>query len=536
MADKLKEIPAKILEWWKKFTSRQRTIIIIIAAAVVFTFAIIIYTFTKPDYTRLGTYENTATTAKIVEILEGAGITHRESADAMTVEVLTNQLAQANMAIATEGYIPDDLKYEDHVQTGMSTTSADRNNQWTLLKAKYMENMFRQATPVKDVKVQLTLAQNTGRLSETKQESFASIQVTVDDSFTAANAMAMAKSAATCLGNTSTANITIVDQNMNVLFAGGDEYSTMGVANSMQELQNQASLWMTNQVKKVLLGTKQYMTIEVASHLDVNFSNYTRQVTEYYTNNNNEQGYITHQDLFNTETTNGVEGIPGTDSNGEDLTGYVNPDSSGGSSTSSESSTDYQLNVSDTITNGPAGSINYENSSLSVSMIRYREYYEENVERQGLLDGGITWEDFKDANRASIKQEVDPEFIQLAANASGISEDKITIVAYEEPVFYDKEGYSVSATDITSIVMIILILALLLFVILRSMGPRKKAVEEEEPELPVEEVLQSTQESTVEDIDLEAKSETRKMVEKFVDENPEAAANLLRNWLNEDWN
>ena len=39
----------------------------------------------------------------------------------------------------------------------------------------------------------------------------------------------------------------------------------------------------------------------------------------------------------------------------------------------------------------------------------------------------------------------------------------------------------------------------------------------------------------LEDIDLEAKSETRKMVEKFVDENPEAAASLLRNWLNEDW-
>ena len=29
--------------------------------------------------------------------------------------------------------------------------------------------------------------------------------------------------------------------------------------------------------------------------------------------------------------------------------------------------------------------------------------------------------------------------------------------------------------------------------------------------------------------------ETRKIVEKFVEENPEAAASLLRNWLNEDW-
>ena len=56
------------------------------------------------------------------------------------------------------------------------------------------------------------------------------------------------------------------------------------------------------------------------------------------------------------------------------------------------------------------------------------------------------------------------------------------------------------------------------------------------PELSVEDMLQSTPpEPEVENIDVETKSDTRKLVEKFVDENPEAAANLLRNWLNEDW-
>lgn len=535
MADKLKEIPEKILEWWKKFTSRQRTIIIVIAAAVLFTFGIVLYTFTKPQYTKLGTYDNSTTAAKIVEILNGAGITHRESADAKTVEVLSNQLSQANLAIASEGYVPDDLKYNDYVETGMSTTSADRNNQHTIFLAKYMENMFAGATPVKDVKVMLTLAQNTGRLSETKQESYAYIQVTVGEDFTAANATAMAKGAATCLGNDSTANITIVDQNFNALFAGGDEYSSMGIANSMQELQNQAALMITNSVKKVLLGTKQYTMIEVASHLDVDFSNYTKQVTEYYANDGYVDGMKTHEETYNTETTNNVGGIPGTDSNGEDLTGYVNPDYNGGESSSNEHLVDFQPNVSDTVTTSPAGSIRYENSSLAVSMIRYREYFEESVDRQGLLDG-TTWEQFKEDNRESIRQEVDEEFYNMVANASGISRDRITIIAYEEPLFHDKEGFSVNATDIASIVMIVLILALLAFVILRSMGPRKKAVEEEQ-ELPVEELLQSAPpESTIEDIDVETKSETRKMVEKFVDENPEAAANLLRNWLNEDWN
>lgn len=82
--------------------------------------------------------------------------------------------------------------------------------------------------------------------------------------------------------------------------------------------------------------------------------------------------------------------------------------------------------------------------------------------------------------------------------------------------------------------MLVMILALLVFVVLRSMRTRTEVAREEE--LSVENLLQSTPGPELEDIDVEAKSETRKLIEKFVDENPEAAASLLRNWLNEDWN
>ena len=40
---------------------------------------------------------------------------------------------------------------------------------------------------------------------------------------------------------------------------------------------------------------------------------------------------------------------------------------------------------------------------------------------------------------------------------------------------------------------------------------------------------------TLEDIGYSEKTETRVLIEKFVEENPDAAALLLRNWLNEDW-
>ena len=51
----------------------------------------------------------------------------------------------------------------------------------------------------------------------------------------------------------------------------------------------------------------------------------------------------------------------------------------------------------------------------------------------------------------------------------------------------------------------------------------------------MENLLQSTPEGELEDIEVETKSETRKQIERFVDENPEAVANLLGNWLTEAW-
>lgn len=533
MADKLKEIPARLLEWWNKFTSKQKTIIIAIAATVVFAFAILVYFISKPQYTKIGTYANTAESAEVVEILDDAGIAHRESDDALTIEVESGQLYQANLALGAAGITADGLKYSDFVDSSMSTTSSDKERQYTIFLQAQMKAMLEAFDPVKNATVILNIPPQNGTLAAQQTETSAFITLELDGTLSSANATYLARAVATGIGNSTTANVTILDSEGNALFVGGDDYTSAGIANSLQELKNQAESMVANQVKKVLLGTKQYNLIEVTSFLDMDYAQYERTVHEYYANEGRDEGMLSHEDSFESNSTSGSGGIPGTNANdGSNLTTYVNPDATETEDTQTEISKNYLPNESVENEISPAGGIDYSSSSLAIAMITYREYYEESVERQGLLDG-TTWEEFKDANGADIRQEVDEEYYRMAAMATGISQDQISIIAYESPVFYDKEGLSVSTTDIVSIVMIVLILALLAFVVLRSM--RSKKAEPEEEELSVESILQSTPESVLEDIDVEAKSETRKMIEKFVDENPEAAANLLRNWLNEDW-
>lgn len=533
MSDRLKEIPAKILEWWNKFTAKQKTIIVAIAAIVIFTFAIIIYAFTRPQYTNFGVYEDATEAAKVIKILEDAEINHETSSDLLTIKVEKSQVPQANYALASQGYRPQSLNYEDFMKSGMTTTNSDKEKQYGLwLQAELMQ-AFGTLGPIQNVLAYVNIPKQDGTLMAEQEDASAYIQLTLNGTISSSQAAAIARSAATLLGCETTANITIMDQDANLLFAGGDDYGTAGIANSLHELQNQAESMLSNQVRRVLYGTKQFDMVEVTSHLVVDFSSYEEAVKEYSAPDGMTQGMLAEHNQFETESTNGVAGVPGTDSNGEggNLNTYVNPNSANSESSSTEISDKYLPNEYSRTGVSPAGSIDYTNSSMSIAMISYREYYEEQVDDQGLLDG-ISWEEFKANNSADVRMTVDDEFYDMAANATGIDRERITIIAYESPVFFDKEGLNVAATDVLSIFLIVLILALLAFVVLRSMKSRQDAAEEEE--LSVESMLQSNPDA-VEDIDVETKSETRKMIEKFVDDNPDAAANLLRNWLNEDW-
>ena len=57
--DYLKSLPPKFMEWWNKFTSKQKTAIIAIALGVIVAFAILITVVTRTQYVVLMTCTDT---------------------------------------------------------------------------------------------------------------------------------------------------------------------------------------------------------------------------------------------------------------------------------------------------------------------------------------------------------------------------------------------------------------------------------------------------------------------------------------------
>ena len=52
MQERLKEIPARIMEFWKKYSSRQKTIIIALVCVVLVLIGVAAFFVSRPTYTK----------------------------------------------------------------------------------------------------------------------------------------------------------------------------------------------------------------------------------------------------------------------------------------------------------------------------------------------------------------------------------------------------------------------------------------------------------------------------------------------------
>ena len=100
MADRLKELLSKILEWWNKFSTKQKTFIISAGAGIILALAVLITLLTRPRYGLLLNCETQKQAAEVTELLEGEGMDYEVSDDAYQIRINKRQEAKASMLLA----------------------------------------------------------------------------------------------------------------------------------------------------------------------------------------------------------------------------------------------------------------------------------------------------------------------------------------------------------------------------------------------------------------------------------------------------
>ena len=537
MADRFKELWQKILDWWNKFTAKQKTLVVGAGTVVLLTLIILLSALNQPQYVLLASANSTKEASEIKELLDSNAVNYKMSDDGLDFKVLKKDRANANLLLGANDIQSYAYSIDNVTNGSFSTTESDKQKKYVVYLEKQLESDFIQNfSAIEVAHVKLHIPDNDGTLIGNKEESSASIMLEIAEGaeFTEDNAAFLAKAVAKALGNSDTQGIVIMDSASNLLFSGDEDTTVTGLASTQLSLKSKAEQIVKNEVKKVLLGTKLYDAVEVASNLDMDFSHEEVVQHDYTPAEDQTQGVLSHEDIYTAENVNGISGIPGTDTNADDETTYVTQDNNNSSSNINEESRDYLPNEKITTTTNQPGAVKYASSSISVTAINNIVMNEEDYNSAD--HENLSWEDFKAQHVNPTTEGADDNIINIVSGATGIPAEKVAMVVSTEYMFFDKTGSSVTLSDILQIALIIVILGLLAFIIIRSMWTTKKAEEVEEPEpLSVESLLESQPEEFLEDIEMDTGSETKRLIEKFVDENPEAAATLLRNWLNEDY-
>lgn len=535
MVERLKQIPAKALEWWKKFNTKQKALLLSSVAVVVVALVILGVVLSTPKMVILKECENTKEASQVKNLLVDNDIYYEVTSDGLVFSVRTEDEANATILLGENNITAYAYEWEtlnNVFDGGFSSTESDKNKRYQLWMENDLEEKLKTVAAVEDAQVTLNIPPDDGTLISRDEESYAWVILDLNSELEEGVADGLGRAIATALGNDTTDNITILDSMGNTLFSGGETATSAGTANNNLELKNKAETQVASQVKNVIMETNLYNSVSVAPNLDIEYKE--SEVTDHqvYIADGLDGALPSEERKYESNSIGGAAGAPGTDSN--DGTTYVTEDNNYTESTTTEEETTYQNSEKIINEKTSMGQPNYATSSLAVVASRIHIYDEETMRANGELDG-MTFDEFEAANNERVKMDVDEELVTMVSKATGIPEENISMVAYEVPMFQYADDGGRTIMDYLPIILAALIMIMLGYVVFRS--TRKEPEPELEPELSVEALLESTKEAQdeLEDIGFSEKSETRILIEKFVDENPEAAASLLRNWLNEEW-
>ncbi|SEV94640.1 flagellar M-ring protein FliF [[Clostridium] fimetarium] len=539
--DRLKQIPKHLLDVWNKYTRKQKGIIISVVAIVIVALIILAVVIQRPNMQVVTTCSSYTEMGEVTKLLTDNGYAYTTDDATMSVSVDKANVTKAKMVLAAGNIQSDGYTLDDAMKNDFSTTEADKLKKWqSYLESKFAKDLATM-DGIKSATVTVVLPEKIDTFYGTTSEASVSAVLTLEgNSVNDDKANTIAQFLATSVGNKNTDKITIISTAGTTLFSGADSSDSGGGGttslNTKVKYKAQIESTIKTSLKQNLLATHLYDDAQITMNLSLNWDAINEIATKYTAQEGREEGLFSTSSVEKSTGGGGTaSGVAGTSSNSSD-TSYTVSNGNGSTSEYTVSKYAYLPDVIVTTTNKQPGAVIYADSSMTISLVKNVIYDETEATTLGYLNGS-TWDQFKAANAASKPITVDPNWLTAISTGTGIATGKITVLAYEVPYFVDAPE-STTAKTVTfwlQIVLAIVILGILAFVIIRSAKPL--TVEEKEPELSVEEMLATTKENqpSIDNIGLQDKSETRKAIEKFVDENPEAVALLLRNWLNDGW-
>lgn len=529
MPEFITKLKQRVLDLWKEMDKTQKKRVYIISAILIAALAASIVFATRTDYVPLIRSTNATDISEMTKILDDQNIKYKLDKNNSTILINSKDNNNAQVALVQGGYPKSGMTFEDAFSLiKINTTESDKQKLWK----HYDESTL-------STKLKL-LADNIEEASVTISKPDDSPYVILDDSNkgkASANVIVKPKSelnskqiqgivmmVASSVEGLDPKNVTVLDNNLNILNSEtGDDI--LNAASSQYDMKLKTQKTLENSVynlfNKVQLDS--FDNIRVVANPVLDFDKLRTQTNDITNGTGMDGGAVISSKETKENLVNGnVSGVPGTDTNPVTSNSPSYPNGSSGNSTyektTKENNYEYQRIQKDE--EKALGALDADKSSMTVAL-----YYGRRVKD----DANIT-QVFIDQLKSDVSK------------ATGIPSANISVNKYKmAPEVVEQKPISETVKELVSTYGFFALILLLFIGLMIVAMPRKK--NKKEPELvPAAEtaagsnlMMPEGEIEKVEEIDMEERSEVKQQIEKFVKQKPEAVAQLLRNWLSDDW-
>ena len=545
MRERLQAVQNRLLERWNALDRNQKIRLTVIAAVFLLVLGATLYINLRPRYEVLVDNRDLTVISNMQNALNDAGIINRVINNGRGLAVDHRRVVDAQVLIAQQGLLEDTgagagagFTYLDALNfSGMGTTETIKRENMKKVKETELSNALRLFDGITKAAVNLTIPDDNYFFVKPVDTARASAVLTVSRPLTKTESLQVARFLCASVKGLTMDNIEISDQNYNAVYSGLQE--TAGSAGSQYDRELLRKNDIEMKIKVSLSPLFDAVTV-INDNLKFNWDKQT-ETTDTISPpiSGSDAGLILKEEIEKQTSVSANAGAaPGVGANDQATNTYQTQNSGSSSSSSKSNNTEYGYNRTQKVTESASGVLNTAESTIAVMVYRNKIY---NQGQAAVQLNGRTWEEFKaDTRETALNIDFDP-IRDIISKGTGLNASNISVYGYEVPVFVDAEVRAMDARQIVMFAILGLLLLLLAIGVIRGM-PREE-ITEIEPELSVEELLETTrmekakeaEKAVLQEIELDKDSEAKKMIEKFVNERPEAVAQLLRNWLNDNW-
>ncbi len=514
MAETIRDYRLKITEWFKELSPKMRLAWIGGAIAILLVIVLLFVFMAQTKYVALVRGVSETKAAEITTKLDELGIAWQTENNATAILVEEKSIDKARMQLAMAGITSDKgLTFEEVMSKLSFTQTTEEKNKMFLYQTKSeLENALKTLAQVDDANIIINVKESTSFLNLDEDVSSASVQITVASGQTLSedSIKGIENFVLTAIKGLTRETITIIDQNGVQLNQDSvNSASAEGKRRDKHQTELQDSI--DQSIKTLLARIYGDSNISVATHIKLDFDSEQTSVTQYSPPIEGEVAGIIRSSnvLKENVVADSAGGVAGTDSNTTDTPQYPSLQNGDSDYSKTQEIVNYELNeIQKKIVKAPGKIVD-----MSVAII---------INSDILEDGKLSETD---------KQAI----VEMVMHAAGVTDNKkISVSAWPFHVeatvpLAENNGGTILGLPNYIFALIagaIVLLILLVFFLLRR---RRSTMIQE-----TQEIIEEQQELEEINTEFQDRSSPKYQIEKFIDSQPEAVAQLLRSWMDEE--